>query len=131
MKKKVISTDKAPQAIGPYSQAIQTEDLLFISGQIPIDLSNQGQVFTGDIKIQTKIVMNNLKSLLESQKLSLENVVKTTIYLTDMDTFPQVNEVYGSYFKKEPPARACVQVSKLPKGVDIEIEAIAVVRKLR
>lgn len=128
MDKKQIKTDKAPAAVGPYSQAIQTGNLLFISGQIPIDVSKNGEVFKGDIKIQTKTVMENIKALLESQKLTLKNIVKATIFLTDMNDFASVNEVYGSYFKEDPPARACVAVSQLPKGVNVEIEAIAVVR---
>ncbi|MBI2609310.1 MAG: RidA family protein [Deltaproteobacteria bacterium] len=125
MKKQVISTDLAPQAIGPYSQAVKVGSLLFLSGQIPIDLKNNGSIFTGDIKKQTCIVMDNLKGLLESQKLSLDHVIKTTIYLTNMADFLLVNEVYGSYFKSNFPARATVAVKELPKGVGIEIEAIA------
>ncbi len=128
MDKKQIKTDKAPAAVGPYSQAIQTGGLLFISGQIPIDVSKNGEVFKGDIKVQTKIVMENIKALLESQKLSLKNIVKTSIFLTDMKDFASVNEVYGSYFSEVPPARACVAVSELPKGVNIEIEAVATVK---
>ena len=126
MDKKQIKTDKAPAAVGPYSQAIQTGNLLFISGQIPIDVSKNGEIFKGDIKVQTKIVMENIKALLQSQKLTLKNIVKVTIFLTDMKDFAAVNEVYGSYFSEVPPARACVAVSELPKGVNVEIEAIAV-----
>jgi len=128
MDKKQIKTDKAPAAVGPYSQAIQTGNLLFISGQIPIDVSKNGEIFKGDIKIQTKIVMENIKALLESQKLTLKNIVKVSIFLTDMKDFASVNEVYGSYFKEDPPARACVAVSELPKGVNVEVEAVAVIR---
>ncbi|HLD74309.1 MAG TPA: Rid family detoxifying hydrolase [Bdellovibrionota bacterium] len=127
MDKKQIKTDKAPAAVGPYSQAIQTGNLLFISGQIPIDVSKNGEIFKGDIKIQTKIVMENIKALLESQKLTLKNIVKVSIFLTDMKDFASVNEVYGSYFKEDPPARACVAVSELPKGVNVEVEAVAVI----
>ena len=126
MDKKQIKTDKAPAAVGPYSQAIQTGNLLFISGQIPIDVSKNGEIFKGDIKVQTKIVMENIKALLQSQKLTLKNIVKVTIFLTDMKDFAAVNEVYGSYFSEVPPARACVAVSELPKGVNVEIETIAV-----
>jgi len=128
MDKKQIKTDKAPAAVGPYSQAIQTGNLLFISGQIPIDVSKNGEIFKGDIKIQTKIVMENIKALLESQKLTLKNIVKVSIFLTDMKDFASVNEVYGSYFKEDPPARACVAVSELPKGVNVEVEAVAVIK---
>ena len=127
MDKKQIKTDRAPAAVGPYSQAIQTGNLLFISGQIPIDVSKNGEIFKGDIKIQTKIVMENIKALLESQKLTLKNIVKVSIFLTDMKDFASVNEVYGSYFKEDPPARACVAVSELPKGVNVEVEAVAVI----
>ena len=128
MDKKQIKTDKAPAAVGPYSQAIQTGNLLFISGQIPIDVSKNGEIFKGDIKIQTKIVMENIKALLESQKLTLKNIVKVSIFLTDMKDFASVNEVYGSYFKEDPPARAWVAVSELPKGVNVEVEAVAVIK---
>ena len=128
MDKKQIKTDRAPAAVGPYSQAIQTGNLLFISGQIPIDVSKNGEIFKGDIKIQTKIVMENIKALLESQKLTLKNIVKVSIFLTDMKDFASVNEVYGSYFKEDPPARACVAVSELPKGVNVEVEAVAVIK---
>ncbi|MBI2027904.1 MAG: RidA family protein [Deltaproteobacteria bacterium] len=125
MSLKLIQTQSAPAAMGPYSQAVQVGSLLFISGQIPIDLSRSGEIEKGDIKIQTKIVLENLKALLESQKLSLNNVVKTTIFLINMNDFVAVNEVYGSYFTVHKPARACVAVKELPKGVSIEIEAIA------
>ena len=120
-----VQTDKAPGAVGPYSQAVAVGSLLFISGQIPINLCQNGDIERGDIKKQTKIVLDNLKGILESEELSLNNIVKTTIFLVNMNDFAAVNEVYGSYFTDHKPARACVAVKELPKGVGIEIEAIA------
>ena len=128
MNKKVIHTEKAPKAIGPYSQAIQAGPFLFISGQIPIDPST-GALVEGDVRAQTRRVLENIKQILESQKLSTEQVVKTTIFLKDLGSFSQVNEVYGTYFPKDPPARSTVEVSKLPRNVEIEIEAVAAVEE--
>jgi 2-iminobutanoate/2-iminopropanoate deaminase len=125
MKKRVIHTDKAPKAIGPYSQAIQAGNFVFLSGQIPIDPAS-GEVVKGDIREQTRRVLDNLKGVLESQHLGMEDVVKVTIFLKDMGNFSQVNEVYATYFPSSPPARSMVQVAKLPRDVDIEIEAIAI-----
>jgi len=125
MKKKVIHTDKAPKAIGPYSQAIQAGNFLFLSGQIPLDPAS-GELVKGDIREQARRVLENLKGVLESQKLGMEDVVKVTIFLKDMGNFSQVNEVYGAYFPSSPPARSTVEVARLPRDVDIEIEAIAV-----
>jgi 2-iminobutanoate/2-iminopropanoate deaminase len=124
MPKKVISTNKAPQAIGPYSQAIQAGPFLFVSGQISIDPAT-GELVLGDIQSQTRRVMENIQGVLEAVGSSLNSVVKTTIYLKNLDDFTTVNEVYGSYFKEAPPARATVEVSGLPKGVGVEIEAVA------
>jgi len=124
--KKVIHTDKAPKAIGPYSQAIQAGNFLFLSGQIPLD-PKTGELVNGDIRDQTNQVLKNIKSILESQKLGMENVVKSTIFLKDITNFNQVNEVYATYFASSPPARSTVEVAKLPKDADIEIEAIAVI----
>jgi 2-iminobutanoate/2-iminopropanoate deaminase len=124
MNKKAIHTEKAPKAIGPYSQAIQAGDLLFLSGQIPIDPST-GELVKGDIQKQTRQVLENLRGILESQKLGMENVVKVTIFLKDMGNFGQVNEVYANYFPASPPARSTVEVARLPRDADIEIEAIA------
>lgn len=126
MKKKVIQTEKAPKAIGPYSQAIQAGDFLFLSGQIPLDPVT-GELVKGDIRQQTERVLKNLNGILESQKLSMGNVAKVTIFLKDMGDFSQVNEVYATYFPSSPPARSTVEVSRLPRDVDIEIEAIAIV----
>ena len=122
--KKIISTSDAPAAIGPYSQAIRSGDLLFCSGQIPLD-PKSGQIVSDDITPQTRRVLDNISGLLKSEGLSLANVVKTTIFLTDLGDFQTVNEIYGSYFSNEPPARSTVQVSALPKGAKIEIEVIA------
>jgi len=124
MKKRVIQTEKGPKAIGPYSQAIQAGDLLFLSGQIPID-PKTGELIMGDIRKQTQQVLENIKGILESQRIGLEDVVKVTIFLKDMGNFSQVNEVYATYFPSSPPARSTVEVAKLPRDVDIEIEAIA------
>ena len=126
MKKKVIQTVKAPKAIGPYSQAIQAGNLLFLSGQIPLDPVS-GELVKGDIREQTRRVLENLKGVLESQHLGMDDVVKVTIFLKDMGNFSQVNEVYGTYFPSSPPARSTVEVARLPRDVDIEIEAIALI----
>jgi 2-iminobutanoate/2-iminopropanoate deaminase len=124
MKKRIIQTDKAPKAIGPYSQAIQAGNLLFLSGQIPLDPVS-GELVKGDIRQGTKRVLENMKGVLESQGLGMEDVVKVTIFLKDMGNFSQVNEVYATYFPSSPPARSTVEVAKLPRDVDIEIEATA------
>jgi 2-iminobutanoate/2-iminopropanoate deaminase len=123
--KEIISTDKAPKAIGPYSQAVKVGNFVFISGQIPID-PNTGRAVEGNIKEQTKRVLENIKGILESLGVSLNNVVKTTVFLKNMDDFSSMNEVYSFYFTEDPPARSTIEVSRLPRGVDIEIEAIAV-----
>lgn len=123
MSKEAISTTNAPGAIGPYSQAIRTGNLLFCSGQIP--LTPGGELITGDIREQTTQVMKNVTAVLEAADLSLANVVKTTIFLSSMDHFATVNEVYGSYFTETPPARSTVAVAGLPKNVDVEIEVVA------
>src|SRR2546421_10305188 len=122
--KKIISTSDAPAAIGPYSQAIRAGDFLFCSGQIPLD-PQSGQIVSDDIAAQTRRVLDNISGLLKSEGLSLGNVLKTTIFLTDLGNFQVVNEIYGSYFNNEPPARSTVQVSSLPKGARVEIEVIA------
>ena len=124
MKKKVIQTDKAPKAIGPYSQAIQAGNLLFLSGQIPLD-PKTGELREGDIHQQTQQVLENIKGLLESQGLGMKDVVKVTIFLKDMGNFNQMNEVYAAYFSSSPPARSTVEVARLPRNAEIEIEAIA------
>ena len=125
MAKKIISTDKAPAAIGPYSQAIQSGNFLYTSGQIALDPSS-GEVVTGGIQAQAKQVLENLKEVLAAGGASLDKVVKTTCFLNDMKDFVPFNEVYQTYFSENPPARSCVAVERLPKDVLVEIEAIAV-----
>jgi len=122
--RKVIQTDKAPKAIGPYSQAIQTGNFLFLSGQIPID-PKTGDLVTGDIRQQTRQVLENIKGILESQKMRLEDVVKVTVFLRKIGDFSQMNEIYAVYFPSSPPARSTIEVSGLAKNAEIEIEAIA------
>ncbi|MBP2638736.1 MAG: ridA [Firmicutes bacterium] len=122
--KSVVTTDKAPAAIGPYSQAIKAGSFMFISGQIPVDPAT-GTVVSGGVAAQTKKVLDNITAILKSENLNLGNVVKTTVFLTDMNDFQTVNQVYGEYFSQDAPARGCVQVARLPKDVSVEIEAIA------
>ena len=117
-------TDKAPKAVGPYSQAIGFGNLLFISGQIPVN-PETGETIKGDIEDQTVQIMTNLNAILESAEMGLQDVVKTTIFLRKLEDYDRVNNVYKSYFKSNPPARSTVEVSRLPKDADIEIEAIA------
>ncbi|MCB0408320.1 MAG: RidA family protein [Bdellovibrionales bacterium] len=124
MSKKIHVTDCAPAPVGPYSQAVEVAGFVYCSGQIPLD-AKTGEVFTGDIKEQTRRVMENVKAVLLCADLVFDDVIKTTIFLTDMKDFSQVNEIYAQYFKMSPPARSCVEVSALPKGVDVEIEVIA------
>ena len=124
MKKEIVSTKDAPAAIGPYSQAIKAADLVFISGQIPLDPAS-GEIAGDSIEAQTERVIKNLEAVLNAAGSGLDKVIKTTIYLTDLSDFAVVNEIYGSYFNDAPPARATVEVSGLPKGVKVEIDAIA------
>lgn len=124
--KRIIQTEMAPKAIGPYSQAIQAGSFLFLSGQIPLDPQN-GELVKGDIRLQTRQVLENLKGILESEKLEMKDVVKMTIFLKDIGNFNQVNEVYATYFPTSPPARSTVEVARLPRDAQIEIEAIALV----
>lgn len=122
--KKVISTDNAPRAIGPYSQAIEANGLIFISGQIAIDpVTNKFK--QGTIEEETKQVLENIGAILKEGGLSFNHIVKTTVYLVDLSLFPKMNEVYASYFTENPPARATVEVANLPMGAKVEIEAIA------
>jgi 2-iminobutanoate/2-iminopropanoate deaminase len=122
--KTVISTAAAPAAIGPYSQAIRTGDLLFVSGQIPLDPAT-GQLLGGDIRAQTRQVLKNLAAILEAAGSSLGRVVKTTVYLRDLGEFAAMNEVYAEFFSEQPPARATVQVARLPRDAAVEIEVVA------
>jgi 2-iminobutanoate/2-iminopropanoate deaminase len=124
MQKDIISTSKAPQAIGPYSQAVRFDNLLFISGQIPLE-PGSGEILKGDIKAQTKQILENLKGVLTAGGSSLDNVLRTTIFLTDLEDYADVNEMYAQFFEKSMPARSTVQVSRLPMEVRIEIDAIA------
>ncbi|TAN46598.1 MAG: RidA family protein [Candidatus Methanoperedens sp.] len=124
MAKEIVKTNKAPDAIGPYSQAVKINKMVFLSGQIAIDPDNQ-QFIDGDIETQTKRVLDNLKNVLEASGSNLESVVKTTIYLTDINDFSKVNEIYASYFSKGKPARSTVCVEALPKNAKVEIDAIA------
>ncbi len=122
--KEIISTDKAPAAIGPYSQAVRTGNLLFTSGMIPIDPATN-QLVEGDIEVQAHQAIGNLAALLEASGTSLDRVVKTVVFIKNMDDFAKVNEVYASFFTTSFPARSCVEVARLPKDVLIEIEAVA------
>jgi len=125
MEKNIITTNNAPAPIGPYNQAVQVDNMLFISGQVCIDPAT-GQLKNKDLQEETHQVMHNLKAILYQAGMDFENVVKTTIFLTDMNKFSEMNEVYGKYFLKNFPARETVQVSALPKFVNVEISMIAV-----
>ena len=126
MDKIIIKTDKAPQAIGPYSQGVKVENrgLIFVSGQIPINPESGGLV-SGSIGEETRQVLKNLKAILEEAGSGLDKVVKTCVFLKNMDDFAEMNQVYSEFFQKDPPARSTVEVSRLPKGVRIEVEATA------
>lgn len=125
MSKEVVYSSNAPEPIGPYSQAIKAGNMLFVSGQIAIQKSS-GQILTANIDDETKQVMSNLSDVLRAGGMDFSNVVKTTIFLKSMGDFPKVNEIYGSYFTSNPPARETVEVSRLPKDVNVEISCIAV-----
>ncbi len=122
--KKIVNTTKAPAPIGPYSQAVIANNTLYVSGQIPLNPTT-GELSNADIAAETKQVMENLKAILTEAGVSFENIVKTTIFLTDMNNFGTVNTIYGSYFTANFPARETVQVSRLPKDVNVEISVIA------
>jgi 2-iminobutanoate/2-iminopropanoate deaminase len=119
-----FKTDKAPAAIGPYSQGVEWEKLVFTSGQIPLD-PKTGNLVMGDVRAQTKQVLENLKAVLEAGGSGLKKVIKTTVFLADMNDFAAMNEVYAEYFTQAPPARSTIQVARLPKDAKVEIEAIA------
>jgi 2-iminobutanoate/2-iminopropanoate deaminase len=121
---KTIATDKAPQAIGPYSQGVQVNDIYYFSGQIPID-PKTNEMVTNNIEVQTQQVLANIRNLLESEGLAIENVIKTTIFIQDMDQFTTINKIYEEFFNGHKPARSTVEVSRLPKDALIEIEVIA------
>ncbi|TMJ14680.1 MAG: RidA family protein [Bacillati bacterium ANGP1] len=124
MPKRVIKTEQAPPAIGPYSQAVIGNGLVFAAGQIPLD-PRTGQLVPGDIRVQTRRVLENLKAVLEAAGSSMDRVVKTTVFLRDLNDFGAANEIYGEYFRESPPARSTVQVAKLPRDAAVEIEAVA------
>jgi len=122
--KKIIHTDKAPEAIGPYSQAVRTESMVYTAGQIGLDPATM-ELVSGGVEAETRQVLNNLKKVLEAANSGLNYVVKTTVFLRDMADFPKMNAVYAEFFPENPPARSTVAVAALPKGVAVEIEAIA------
>ena len=125
---KTINTNKAPEALGPYSHAMVVNNLVFTSGQIPLD--TEGNIVSSDVKEQTKQVLENLSVVLEEAGSDLDSVVKATIFVSDMNDFQQINQIYGNYFVKHQPARSCVEVSRLPKDVKVEIELIGKVKEL-
>jgi 2-iminobutanoate/2-iminopropanoate deaminase len=123
--KNIIATDNAPKAIGPYSQAVAHNGLVYLSGQIPLDPATN-QLVDGDITVQTERVLQNLQAVLEASGSSFAKVLKTTVYLKNMADFPKMNEVYGRYFAANPPARSTVEAARLPRDVQVEIDAIAI-----
>ena len=125
-KRKIINTDKAPGAIGPYSQGITIGNLVFVSGQLPMD-PESGELVKGEIEVETRQALMNLKYILEAAGSGLQKVVKTTLFIKDMEQFPRINEVYAEFFPEEPPARACVEVARLPKDARFEVEAVALI----
>ena len=124
MTKKIISSSQAPKAIGPYSQAVEDGGFIFTSSVLPIDPVT-GEVFTGDVQMQTEIILHNLENILKEAGCTLKNVVKTTVFMTDLTKFAEMNATYETFFTENPPARTTVQVSALPKGGVVQIEAIA------
>ena len=119
-----ITTPKAPAAIGPYSQAIEDGGFVFTSGVLPIDPVT-GEIYSGDVQVQTELILNNLENILKEAGCSLKNVVKTTVFMTDLTKFAEMNATYAAFFKENPPARSTIQVAALPKGSAVEIEAVA------
>ncbi|MCP4428963.1 MAG: RidA family protein [Chloroflexi bacterium] len=128
MKKKIVSTEHAPAAVGPYSQAVKIGELVYTAGQIPLDPAT-GKMVEGDVQVQTERVLQNLQAVLAAAGSSLKNVVKTTVFLQDMGDFGAMNEVYGRFFPKKPPARSAVEAAALPLGAQVEIEAVALAKK--
>ena len=126
MGKEVFKTDRAPAPIGPYSQAVRAGNLLFVSGQGPVDPKTR-QVFKGDIKEQARVTLENVKAILEDAGTSLDNVVKATVFLANIEDYASVNEVYSQYFGENPPARTCIQAARLPGDISIEIEVVALI----
>ncbi len=126
MKHEIIHTDKAPKAIGPYSQAVKAGNMLFVSGQVPF-VPETMEIVEGDVKAQTAQSLKNVQAILEQAGLDFSHVVKSTVFIKDMNEFAQINEVYAEFFGENKPARACVEVARLPKDVKVEIEVIAVI----
>ncbi len=126
--KKIVSTTEAPAAVGPYSQAVRVGPMLFTAGQIPLD-PKSGQIVSQDIGEQTRRVLDNLTAVLRAESMDFSNIVKTTVFMTNLGDFQTMNEIYATYFKDQPPARSTVQVSALPKGAQVEIEVVAVATK--
>ena len=126
MKHEIIHTDKAPKAIGPYSQAVKAGNMLFVSGQVPF-VPETLEIVEGDVKAQTAQSLKNVQAILEQAGLDFSHVVKSTVFIKDMNEFAQINEVYAEFFGENKPARACVEVARLPKDVKVEIEVIAVI----
>jgi 2-iminobutanoate/2-iminopropanoate deaminase len=122
--KEIVTTERGPKPIGPYSQAVKANGFLYLSGQVALD-PKTNEMLAGDIRQQTERVLENIKGILEAAGSNLHHVIKTTVFLKDMNEFPPMNEVYGRYFTAAPPARSTVQVSRLPKDALVEIEAIA------
>ncbi|WP_350343500.1 RidA family protein [Proteinivorax tanatarense] len=127
MERTIVSTESAPKAIGPYSQANTVGNMVFTSGQIPLDPQTM-EIPTQDVQEQTKLVLENLKAVVEAAGSSMDNVIKVTVFIKNMDDFGKINEVYGEYFADNPPARSCVEVARLPKDVQVEMEAIALIK---
>lgn len=121
-----LSTDKAPAAVGPYSQGVKAENIIYTSGQLPIDPVT-GELSKGDIQKETRLCLENVKAVLEAAHATIEDLVKVTVFVTDMNDFSKINEVYAEFFGDHKPARSLVQVAALPKGADIEIEGIAII----
>lgn len=126
MKHEIIHTDKAPKAIGPYSQAVKAGNMLFVSGQVPF-VPETMEIVEGDVKAQTAQSLKNVQAILEQAGLDFSHVVKSTVFIKDMNEFAQINEVYAEFFGENKPARACVEVARLPKDVKVEIEVIAII----
>lgn len=126
--KKIVSTTEAPAAVGPYSQAVRIGPMLFTAGQIPLD-PRSGQIVSQDVAEQTRRVLDNLTGVLKAEGMDFSHIVKTTVFMTNLDDFQTMNEIYATYFKDQPPARSTVQVSALPKGAKIEIEVVAAAAK--
>ena len=123
--KKIVSTTEAPAAVGPYSQAVRIGPMLFTAGQIPLD-PKSGQIVSEDVAEQTRRVLDNLTAVLKAESMDFSNIVKTTVFMTNLGDFQTMNEIYATYFNDQPPARSTVQVTALPKGAQVEIEVIAV-----